>query len=717
MRTTDITIDDLLKLVDQNLKSNDSLSNIKNAYDFALKNHEGRKRLTNEPYITHPLNVAYILAELNVDETTIVAALIHETINNGNATEEQIEELFGEEVKTIVSTISKINKLELTDESDSAAIYLRKVLVGMAEDVRILYVKLADRLHNMRTIWAVRKEKQKHKANETMTVLVPIAHRLGINSIKSELENICLQILKPDVYQDIEEKLNEVFPDSKTILSDMQDAISNILIENDIKFEIKSRVKSVYSIYNKLNNGKKWNNIYDFLALRIILEKESDCYLAVGLIHAKFRPMPNRFKDYIAMPKENMYQSLHTTVFGEDGHIFEIQLRTHEMDEFAEKGMASHWSYKEKGTKKAQNIMEQKLEIFRAVIENNHDEENDSIFAKNISKEFLDDLIYVFTPKGDVVELPKGATPIDFAYRIHSNVGSKTVGAIVNDTMVPLTYELQDQDIVTIKTSNNAKPNKDWLNIVKTSQAKNKIKAYFSKQDKEMYTERGKQYLEKEIRKRKLSINETLNDDNINKILTELKLKDLNDIYFSIGSLRYTAGYIINLATDENHLTQEALIEKWQDKKNYQNTHKSDVIVSGASDIIVNFAKCCSPIKGDDIIGYITKNQGIIIHKTNCPNIKEKQERLIDVSWNEASDNLFTKKLSIKIKDNKNHMLEIFTLAAKRSITIDSINTKETSENNLPNINYELVIKIKNTNEYNTFVKDLNNQSFIAEVY
>ena len=718
MRTDILTIDDLLKLVDKNFQRNNSLKRIKKAYDFALENHAGKTRLTKDPYIMHPLNVAYILANLNVDETTIVAALIHETINNGNASEEEIENLFGIEVKNIVSIISKINKLEATDDSDSAAIYLRKVLVGMAEDVRILYVKLADRLHNMRTIWAVRKEKQKHKANETMNVLVPIAHRLGINSIKSELENICLRILKPDVYHDIEEKLNESFPDSKIILNDMQDAITNILIENDIKFEIKSRVKSVYSVYNKLNNGKKWNNIYDFLALRIILEKESDCYLAVGLIHSKFRPMPNRFKDYIAMPKENMYQSLHTTIFGADGHLFEVQLRTYEMDEFAEKGMASHWSYKEKGTKKAQNIMEQKLEIFRAVIENNRDEENDSIFAKNISGEFLSDLIYVFTPKGDVVELPKGATPIDFAYRIHSNVGSKMVGAIVNDVMVPLTYELQDNDIVTIKTSNSAKPNKDWLNIVKTSQAKNKIKAYFSKQDKAMYIERGKQYLEKELRKRKLSIAETLSDENIEKILKDLKLKDLNDIYFSIGSVRYTAGYIINLTTEDKHSTQEALIEKLQDnKKNIVSNHKSEIIVAGANDIIVNFAKCCNPIKGDNIVGYITKNQGIIIHKEGCKNIENKQDRFVDVIWNESSDNLFIRKLHVKINDNKNHMMDIFTLAAKRNFTIVSIDTKESYENNLPNINYEISIKIKNIAEYNTFVKDLNNQTYITEVY
>ena len=712
-----ITFDDLLEICSNNYKNNESLHNIRKAYDYALKQHEGRKRLTGDDYISHPLNVAYILAKLNVDETTIVAALVHETINNGNATEEEIEELFGSDVRHIVSAISKINKLELADDSDSSAIYLRKVLVGMSEDVRVLYVKLADRLHNMRTIWAVNEAKQKRKANETMTVLVPIAHRLGINSIKSELENICLKYLKPDVYEDIYNKLDADKNKLNEVLEDMKDAISDILIENEIKFEIKGRVKSVYSIYNKLNNGKKWNDIYDFLALRVILEKESDCYLAVGLIHSKFKPMPNRFKDYIAMPKENMYQSLHTTVFGVDGHLFEIQFRTYEMDEIAEKGIASHWSYKEKGTKKAQNLMEQKLEVFRNVIESNAELESDRDFANTVTDELLSDYIYVFTPKGDVIELPKGSCPIDFAYKIHSNVGDRTVGALVNDVMVPLSYELKDNDIVSIKTNNNAKPNKDWLTLVKTSQAKNKIKAYFSKQEKDKYVELGKNILDKEIRKRKLSINEVLNDDNIEKILKDLKVKDIDEVYLALGSLRYTPSYIINLTIPDEKTSEDIVIEKFLDNKNKINlSNKSDVLIAGADEITVHFAKCCNPIKGDDIVAYVTKNQGIMIHKKDCSNIKNKKERLIEATWND-SDSLYSKKLTVLINDNKNHMLDIFTLAAKRNYTIDSINTKETYDNNLPNLNYEIVLKIHNTDEYNTFVKDLNNQSYVKEAY
>ena len=468
------------------LEKREQFETIKKAYLYAYNEHKGMKRLTGDDFITHPLEVTKILMDLNVDDTTIIASLLHEVINNGNKTYEDLVKDFGEDIAKIVLSVSKINKLELPDNNESSVIYLRKILVGLAEDVRVMYIKLADRLHNMRTNWAINPLKQKQKAEETMSVLVPIAHRLGINSIKSELENLSLYYLKPDVYNDILEKLNETVDELNDCLEEMKESIIDILTEAGIKFEIKGRVKSVYSIYNKLSNGKEWNKIYDILALRIFVEEESDCYQVIGLIHSRFRPMPKRFKDYIASPKENMYQSLHTTVFGVEGHVFEIQVRTYEMDEIAEKGIASHWSYKEKGTKKIQNVMEQKLEMFRNVIESSNND-TDADFESAVNADIFSDLIYTYTPKGDVVELPIGSTPIDFAYRIHSRVGDTTVGAIVNDQIVPLSYELKNDDVVNIKTNNSSTPNKDWLSFVKTSQAKNKIKAFFSKQDKEEY--------------------------------------------------------------------------------------------------------------------------------------------------------------------------------------------------------------------------------------
>ena len=689
--------------------SQDDRDLITKAYEFALKKHEGMKRLSGDDYITHPLSVALILSELNTDALTIACALLHEVMNNGDTYFHEIEEAFDNQTAKIVDSISKINKLELPDDSESSAIYLRKVLIGLAEDVRVLYIKLADRLHNMRTIWAVDPEKQKKKANETLSVLVPIAHRLGINSIKSELENLCLKYLKPDVYKDIEDKLNNSKEDLKECLEDMKDEISDILTENNIKFEIKGRVKSIYSIYNKLNNGKRFDEIYDILALRVYLNKESDCYLAVGLIHSKFRPVPKRFKDYIANPKENMYQSLHTTVFGVDGKLFEIQLRTYEMDEIAEKGLASHWSYKEKGSKKIQNIMEQKLEMFRTIIESNDDED----FSQTMQTEYLEDSIYVFTPKGDVVELPKGSTPIDFAYRIHSDVGDKTIGAIVNDNIVPLAYELKDNDIVRIKTGSEAAPKKDWLNFVKTSQARNKIRSFFSKKDKMTYIEKGKELIYKELRRRSISQSDFFVEENINGILKDLKLNDIDDLFLSVGSTRYTAGYIVNLVTEDKSTVQDALIEKIRTKSSDTKTNNnSDIIIDGEDGIAVTLAKCCKPIHGEPIIGYITKNQGITIHRIDCHNIKDKDDRLIPASWNKLSNKVYKTDLIIEVDNIGNYLLDIVSTGAYLKVYVDAV---ETHTNDINTI-YEITVKVNNYEELNNYMKELRKLPFVINV-
>lgn len=679
-----ITFEELIP----SLQGRENFDTIKKAYEYAYNEHRGMKRLSGEDFITHPLEVTKILLDLNVDDTTIIASLLHEVINNGNTTYDELVEMFGEDVAMIVQSVSKINKLELPDNNESSALYLRKVLVGLAEDVRVLYIKLADRLHNMRTNWAVKPEKQKLKANETMNVLVPIAHRLGINSIKSELENLCLYYLKPDVYNDILEKLNNTVEELTEYLDEMKESIIELLTEAGIKFEIKGRVKSVYSIYNKLNNGKEWNKIYDILALRVFVEEESECYQAIGLIHSRFRPMPKRFKDYIASPKENMYQSLHTTVFGVEGNLFEIQVRTYAMDEIAEKGIASHWSYKEKGAKKIQDVMEQKLEMFRNVIESSN-AESDVEFENVIKNDIFSDLIYTYTPKGDVIELPVGSTPVDFAYRIHSKVGDTMVGAIVNDQIVPLSYELQNDDVVSIKTNASSTPNKDWINIAKTLQAKNKIKAFFSKKDKEEYIQKGKNILEQELRKRKMAFNEVLTNDAIKKITEDLKVKDLDEIYLAIGSLRYTAGYIISLTTTEKQEVKDVLFERKNDlpKINY----KSDILVEGTGNIMVNIAKCCMPIKGDEIVGYITKGQGISVHKKGCANIPEDEERIIDVSWNMDSSNYYYTNIYVILNLNSNMLANIITEVGKRDSLVKSCNTKEL-DNKLV---YELNIRVK----------------------
>ena len=695
----------------EKIYSGEEISNIKKAYEFASEKHKGKMRLNKTDYMTHPLGVALILLDLDVDSITITASLIHETINHAGATKEEIENLFGSEVANIVDVISKLNRLELTDDSEHAALNLRKILVGMSEDVRVLFLKLADRLHNLRTADALDKEALKKKVHETMTVLIPIAHRLGMYKIKGEMEDLCLKYSKPDVYEDILERLNASYAELHDSLDEMEFAISEMLMEQNIPFKIKSRVKSVYSIYNKLNNGKKWENIYDILALRVIVEKVSECYLTIGLIHAKYRPIPGRFKDYIAMPKANMYQSLHTGVFGPDGHRYEIQVRTEEMDEFAEKGVASHFAYKEKHY--MQNVMEQRLESLRNLIESS-ESLSDIEFASNIEQEFVNESIYVFTPKGDVLELPKGATPLDFAYRIHSDVGDRTVQAIVNDTSVPLNYELQNNDIVKIRTNPSTTPSKEWLNFVKTSHAKNKIKSYFSKQDKENYTEKGKNILTSEIRKRKLSIEQVLSAENIKKICDDLKLETLEDIYFSIGSLRYTASYIINLTTEDKKNVEDILLEKvmMSNSRAKPKTAKGEILVDNQEGILVNLAKCCHPVFGDEIVGYITKGEGVTVHKKNCINVQNKENRFIKVEWNKDITSNFETDVVITTDSGKNYLLDIISKATTKKVYVDGVKTKN---DNLDTV-YTITVKVTNKEQLEDFMNSLYAYKFVKKV-
>ena len=699
-----MTIDDIyLKCKENDFKVSE-LDLINKAYKLLESNNLN---------IEYALTVATIIANLNASSTTIIAALLYNSVLNDKLSLDDIREEFGDSIANIIENLSIMDNLKLTNYNESSSIYLRKVLVGISEDVRVLIIKLADRLVEMKNFNENTNEEEKKRIiNETMNVLIPIAHRLGINSIKSELEDLCLKYSKPEVYNEILDKLNGTYGELSLCLDEMKQSIIDILTEHGINFKVKARVKSVYSIYNKLSTGKKWSDIYDILAMRLIVPTAEDCYLAIGLIHAKYRPIPKRFKDYIAMPKENMYQSLHTSVFGIDGNIFEIQIRTPEMDEIAEHGIASHWSYKEHGTKVVQNLMEQKLEVFRNAIDLAN--KDDEVFAKNMEEELLSKLIYVFTPKGDVMELPIGSTPVDFAYRIHSDIGDKMVGAIVNDQIVPLDYELQDGDYIKINTNSNSKPSEDWLKFVKTAQAKNKIKAYFSKIDRENYIEQGKNLLEKEVRKQKLSFNNLFTNDNFDKILKELKLKTIDDLYLSIGSLRYTPNYIINLINNDKKDIADLMLDRVNRHRVVKKeSYKNDIIVSGTDNILVSLAKCCNPIPGDEIIGYITKGEGISVHKSTCPNIKNITERLINVEWNNIdSSKVFSSNILIKTNSNQNHLLDIVTIASTRNINIISINELKSGDN----INYGLTIKVQNTHELNIFIENIRCLSYVLEV-
>ncbi len=688
------------------------IENIKKAYQFAKEKYKDEKRLDDSPYLEHAFAVASILLEFGVDAPTIMAALLHGTINRHKATKEEIEDNFGVDVAELVDVISKLNRLELQDDSEHSAITLRKVLVGMSEDVRVLFLKMADRLHNLRTASSLDEEERKKMVQDTMAVLIPIAHRLGISKITSEMEDLCLYYSKPDVYANILERLNASKEELKDSLKDMEQEISEMLMEQNIHYRIKSRVKSVYSIYNKLNNGKKWENIYDILALRVIVEKISECYLTIGLIHAKYRPIPGRFKDYIAMPKANMYQSLHTGVFGSDGHRYEIQVRTEDMDEFAEKGFAAHFAYKEKHNNNVKSVMEQKLESFRNLIEST-DTLSDIEFEGTIQNDLLNESIYVFTPKGDVLELPKGSTPLDFAYRIHSAIGDTTVQAIVNDISVPLDYELHNNDIVKIRTNPNSTPSKEWLNYCKTSHAKNKIKAYFSKQEKDIYTEKGKTILQNELRKRKLSFDTVFAPDNIKKILADLKLEDIEDLYFSIGSLRYTASYIISLATEDKSEVVDLYMERLLSTKpsKSQKPTTSDVLVGGEDNILVSLAKCCHPVYGDDIKGYVTKGEGVSVHRSNCRNLLSKDARFIDVEWKPMSYT-YLAKIKVICETGKNYLMDIVGKATSKNVVIDSVKTKSDDSKTV----YDLIVKVSGKEELDNFMDSLLQFKFVESV-
>lgn len=681
-------------------------SEIKAVYEFASEHHFGQKRKSGEDYIIHPLNVAAILTGIYADAPTICAALLHDTIEDCGVTSSELEENFGSEVTKLVNGVTKINKLNYNGDNEATIANHRKILVGLSEDVRVIILKLADRLHNMRTLWALSEKRQKANAKETLDILVPIAHRLGINSIKSELEDLSLRYYKPDVYFSISEQLNKSKAERDNIVKEMQEKVSKLLIDHGIKHEIKGRAKSIYSIYNKLDKGKKFSDIYDLLALRVFVDTEQDCYQALGIIHSKYRPIPKRFKDYIAMPKTNMYQSLHTTVFGIDGYLFEIQIRTYEMDKVAELGIASHWSYKEHSDakKQMQNAMEQKLQFFRTIMELKKEENSDEEFVRQVTEDVFKDTIYVFTPKGDVIELPMGSTPIDFAYRVHSDVGDKMVGAIVNNSIVPFDYELKDNDIIKINTNKNSTgPNKEWINMAKTTQAKNKIKSFFNKMDKEEYLKKGEEALKEELRKRKIAFSEFLTDDNISIILSDIKINNLEEMYKNIGSNKLSAKEIVNIIYNENKTKEDIIIDKTSNNEVDLPQVKTDIIVSGIDEVKINIASCCKPVPGDDIVGYITKGYGITIHQAICPNIINLEERLIDVRWNSVVEKKYPTNVLIHAESNKSVLLDVISKTSNTDVTVVSINTLSSTDEFL----FDLTVSVPNIDALKKFMDDV----------
>ena len=705
-----LTIEEIVSKARSYIEDEEQIQVIEKAYSFAKLKHEGQFRKSGEPYITHPMEVALILISVYADYETISAGLLHDVLEDCDCTPEEMENEFGPVITKLVKGVTKLSKINFSTENEYLVDYYKKIIVGMSEDVRVIIIKLADRLHNMRTLWAIPEDRQKVKAHEALEILAPIAHHLGIHKIKSELEDLSLRYLKPDVFYDIAEKLNKTKLERDKAVFDMEKEVSELLDEYHIPHEMKGRAKSIYSIYNKLDKGKKFSDIYDLMGLRILVNAEQECYLALGLIHSKFRPLPKRFKDYIAMPKPNMYQSLHTTVFGIDGYLFEIQIRTHEMDEVAENGIASHWAYKESGGSKTQanlqTTTEQKLQFFKSIIDLRNDKMSSEEFVNSVKDEVLNNNIYCFTPKGDVIELPKGATPLDFAYKIHTKVGETTVGAIVNNNIVPLNYELKDNDIVKINTNKTSTPSKEWIHMVKSTATRNKIRAFFTKNDREIYVERGKYILEKELRKRKLVFSEFLTDENIKKICETIKVENLEEMYLSIGNGKQTVNGVINIIDRYEEVPAPKIV-----KISSKNTD-TDIIVNGIDKVKVNLASCCSPVYGDEIVGYITKGNGISVHRISCHNLEMLEDRTVEVKWNDISNKRYITYLLVHTNDSENHMLDLVQTISMMNVNVDGIKIMSKGEKSI----YEIACFVTGLEQLEKLLLTLNKNKYIESV-
>ena len=690
----DYKIEEIIALVNSYNKDNIDLINKCNEY---------ASKLLDKDKLQDAINVSYILTTVQADAETIGANILSYLLLNNLVKRNELEKDFEFNIVKLASNINKLKNISLSTENDYLIEYYKKVIVGMTEDVRVIIVALADRVYLMHNLSDDENE-NKRIAKETLEIFAPLAHHLGVYKLKSELEDMSLRYLKPEVYYDIVEKLNGTKTERDNIINEMMMEVSNLLTEHNIIHEIKGRGKSIYSIYNKLDKGRKFSDIYDLLAIRILVKEESECYLVLGLIHSKFKPITKRFKDFIAMPKSNGYQSLHTTVFGINNELFEIQIRTYDMNDIAENGVAAHWSYKE--NKSAFNLSrtDAKLEFFKAVIDMNQNEANNESIYNTIKEENSLDLIYVFTPKGDVIELPKGSTPVDFAYRVHSKIGDSMIGALVNNQIVPLSYQLQDGDVVKINTSKSSPgPSEGWLNFVKLTQTKNKIKSFFAKSRKDELINYGKEAIEKELRKRKISITEFLSSENIKKILKLTKEKDLETIYLEIGSNKYNARYIINLIYEEKEeVSNTPVITK----------NEFDINVSGISDVKVNIASCCLPLPGDNIVGYITKNNGITIHRDTCANIIHLEDRIVDVRFNEVTKNKYLTCIMISLKNNQNRLGDILNKITGKNLIVDSVNTifKDNA------ISYKINLYVKSLDSLNKLIIDLTKLRYVKDV-
>lgn len=715
------------KVVEYN--PNIDIDELVRAYKYAENAHVGQFRKSGEPYFIHPVEVSLILAELEMDIHTIVGSLLHDVVEDTEVTCEEIEAEFGSDVALLVDGVTKLGKIHYESKEEEQAENLRKMLLAMAKDIRVILIKLADRLHNMRTLKFMTDAKKKEKATETLEIYSPIAHRLGIFRIKWELEDLSLLYMHPEEYYDLVKKVNSKREERLKYINKVISGLTQGIADINIKCEIYGRPKNFYSIYKKMYvQHKNFEEIYDLTAVRVLVDSVKDCYGALGVVHTMWTPLPGRFKDYIATPKPNMYQSLHTTLIGDQGEPFEIQIRTYEMHRIAEYGIAAHWKYKEGDVEANKNAdMDSKLNWLRQMMELQGDLKDPQEFMESLKIDLFNNQVYVFTPDGEVIELPVGSTPVDFAYKIHSAVGNKCVGAKVNNRIVPLNYQLKNGQLVEIMTSKSSNgPSRDWLKFIQTTQAKNRIRHWFKKERREDNVSNGRDMLERDIRRAGHQPSQLMRSEWVKPIIERLSMNSLDDLYAAIGyggiMLAQVTPRLKELYKKEqfDRLKEEGTEEELFAVKDERSSKKrgmmDSVTVKGTDNLLIRFAKCCNPVPGDEIIGYITRGRGVTIHRSDCNNFERNEDtpnRFIEVAWNSEEDQTFTTDIQIIAPDRKGLLGGLTILISEASLTVTGVNAKIT-KNNVAIIN--LTIEISNIDQLEKLIRKINSMPDVIEV-
>ena len=682
------SIEELINKIEA-YQTEESVKLVKRAYVFANNAHKGQFRMSGEDYIHHPVGVAQILAELQIDALTISASLLHDVVEDTSYTLDEMRENFGDEIAMLIDGVTKLNRMEYKSKEEQQLENYRKMFLAMAKDIRVILIKLADRLHNMRTLKSMPLVKQQRIARETIEIFAPLANRLGISSIKWELEDLCLRYLEPEMYYDLVEKVKQKRQERQAFIDDAIDVLREKLDSVAIKAEIQGRAKHFYSIYKKMKKGHKdISEIYDLSAVRVLVDNVKDCYGVLGMVHTLWKPIPGRFKDYIAMPKSNMYQSLHTTVIGSRGYPLEIQIRTFAMHKVSEYGVAAHWKYKESGKSAgAGKDYDQKMSWLRQLVDLQQEVSDPREYVEALKVDVFSDEVFVFTPKGDVVDLPAGSIPIDFAYRIHTDVGHRCIGAKVNGKIVPLEYKLVNGDIVSIITNKqNNGPSMDWLNIVASSETRNKIRQWFKKAKREENIERGRELIEKESKRLGYECKELLKDDRLKEVAKKLNILNEDDLLAALGFGGLTIhGIMTKLIKLYKKAVRSAtppdisqMLEGLK-PRNIKNKANHGILVEGEGGLLVRLARCCNPIPGDSITGYITRGRGVSIHRADCPNVlnsHDEVERMIEVAWDINVDKLYTVTIEIICTDKAGVLNSLMMVPAESKINISSINAR-----------------------------------------